>query len=408
MSHKINSKNELENFVGSNWDEINRYIDSKQEILPCLFYSSVDIRESKTKFAPVDLNIYPAGFNNVCMFDLLISSERFKKVIQRSTPEAKRIAIFPESHTKNKFYLDHLYTLHDTIKRAGFEVDIISTDESLFEGEQTLELISMSEHHVEIKKATISDQRLKTDDFYDFVVLNNDQSQPLEIKWSELKDVVAPSPIMGWFQREKLMHFEFYHEVVLDFCSHFSINPDLIEAKFSSVSDVDFASKEGLELIGQKVDELKETMEDKEASVYVKASQGTYGMGISVVNSGDEIASMNRKKRNKMDVGKNNKKFTSVLIQEGIETTIKYDDSPAEVTIYLIGGKSVGGFIRANSNKDSKGNLNSRGMVYQKYCISEIRENSDHKVKEATYSIIARLSTLAGSKELEHFLKEEK
>ena len=72
---------------------------------------------------------------------------------------------------------------------------------------------------------------------------------------------------------------------------------------------------------------------------------------------------------------------------------------PAEVTIYLINGKSVGGFMRANSEKDHQSNLNSRGMVFKKFCISEIRQNQDYKIKEAVYSVIARLSSIAAGLE---------
>ena len=74
---------------------------------------------------------------------------------------------------------------------------------------------------------------------------------------------------------------------------------------------------------------------------------------------------------------------------------------PAEVTIYLIGGKSVGGFMRANSEKGSNENLNSKGMVFKKFCISEIRQNRDDVMKEAVYSIIGRLSCLASIVEYE-------
>ena len=56
-------------------------------------------------------------------------------------------------------------------------------------------------------------------------------------------------------------------------------------------------------------------------------------MGISIVKNGEEVIAMNRKARNKMDVGKNKIKFTTVLLQEGIETILKYDDKPAEVRI---------------------------------------------------------------------------
>src|SRR5690606_24402464 len=118
--------------------------------------------------------------------------------------------------------------------------------------------------------------------------------------------------------RQKIHHFQKYRETANRFCEYFKIDPDLIQAQFSSVDNVDFNTKEGLDSLGSEVDKLLEKL-PKESSVFVKASQGTYGMGISVVSKGEEIVSMNRKIRNKMDVGKNNLKFTSVLIQEGIE-----------------------------------------------------------------------------------------
>ena len=106
-----------------------------------------------------------------------------------------------------------------------------------------------------------------------------------------------------------------------------------------------------------------------------------------------------------MDVGKNSIKFTSLLVQEGVETIIKYDDMPAEITIYLINGKSIGGFMRANRERDSLGNLNSRGMVFRKLCMGDIKDSpEDHKIKEAMYSLIARLSTLASAYEIKEVL----
>ena len=74
---------------------------------------------------------------------------------------------------------------------------------------------------------------------------------------------------------------------------------------------------------------------------------------------------------------------------------------PAEVTIYLVDGKSIGGFMRANPLKGTNANLNAKGMLYQKFCISEIQENSEHKMKEAVYSVIARLSSYATALEIQ-------
>jgi glutamate--cysteine ligase len=166
----------------------------------------------------------------------------------------------------------------------------------------------------------------------------------------------------------------------------------LIQAQFLSVEVVDFETKYGLEKLGSAVDEVISNLKPG-SKIFVKASQGTYGMGISVVSSGEEIINMNRKTRNKMDVGKNSIKFTSLLVQEGVETIIKYDNNPAEITVYLIDGKSMGGFMRINAEKDSLGNLNSRGMVFRKLCMSDlVGAVEDYKSKDAIYSIIARLA----------------
>ena len=69
MNFKINNKDQLEQFVCDNWEVINSYISKMQEGLPIPFYSSVDIRESREKYAPVDHNMYPAGFNKLCNVD---------------------------------------------------------------------------------------------------------------------------------------------------------------------------------------------------------------------------------------------------------------------------------------------------------------------------------------------------
>lgn len=409
MNHqyKTNSKEELEAFVSSHWNEINDYIDSRMKDLPTPIYSSVDIRESSTKFAPVDMNIYPAGFNNLCLLDLDYSSRIFKETIDHDFPDksVKSIGIIPESHTKNLFYLDHLAYLQKSLNDAGYEVYFIGLDEVLFEDNpKKISLISHSKFELEIHNGKIIDGHLYAGEkALDLCILNNDQSNPLNIKWAQIKTPVIPTPQIGWFRRQKNEHFKVYCNVVQEFSQKFSIDPNLIMAKYKTLEEVDFSKKEGLEELGAKVDELIAELPEN-SKVFVKASQGTYGMGISVVSSGKEMVEMNRKKRDKMNIGKNKIKFTSVIIQEGVDSMVKYDDMAAEIAIYLVGGKPVGGFVRANAKKDAQENLNSAGMVFRKYCISEVRQNNDFQTKEAVYSVIARLSTMAGAIEIKDVL----
>lgn len=411
MPFKVNTKQELEQFFCKNWNIINDWIDHEQSLLPQPLTSSVDVRESKTKYAPVDHNMYPAGFNNLCSKDLLNCADLFRAKFETIKPGLRRVGLLPESHTKNKYYLDHLYKLKTTIEMAETEVILFSPDPKLFAevSGNSIELESFSGFKLMIHKAEVRDGVFVAVDpsvtfDFDIIVLNNDQSVPLEIDWNSIKTPVHPSPFVGWFRRQKIHHFTKYREVANKFASHFEINPDLIQAHFSHVENVDFNTKEGLDEIAKEVDKVLATLPEG-SSVFVKASQGTYGMGISVVSSGEEIISMNRKVRNKMDVGKNNLKFTSVLIQEGIETIVKYDDAPAEVTIYLVNGKSSGGFMRTNPLKGTQANLNAQGMIYQKLCLSDVKQDCDHTIKEAVYSVIARLSVLAASYEMKELME---
>ena len=106
MSFSINTKEEFEKFTTSHWNMINEYIDSKFDRDFTPIYSSVDIRESKTKLAPVDHNMYPAGFNNLCALDLDYASEVFELAIKNINKDTSVVGLIPESHTKNLFYLD--------------------------------------------------------------------------------------------------------------------------------------------------------------------------------------------------------------------------------------------------------------------------------------------------------------
>lgn len=402
---QVKNKAELEKFAVQNWGIINQFLARLSEGVPIPIYSSVDIRESRDKFAPVDHNLFPAGFNNLCALDLAKSTHLFSQFFKEHGLKTQQVGILPESNTKNLFYLDHLHFLSKALKDTGSEVVILSFDPELFGDSETIDLKSHSQFDIRIHRAHMVEQKILVCDgnkgkvALDLLILNHDQSVPLSVDWKEVKTPIMPSPFIGWFNREKARHFFHYEQVAQKFCQEFKINPNLIMAKFKSIDEVDFASKEGLDRIAQAVDEIKEGL-PAEAKIFVKANKGTYGMGISVVNSGQEILQMNRKTRNKMDIGKNQIKFTSVLVQEGIDTILTYDHSPAEVVIYLVGHQPAGGFMRTNPLRDTQSNLNAKGMVFQKFCMSEISEHQEHKCKEAIYSIIARLSTIASGYEI--------
>lgn len=401
----VHNKQQLEQFIFDHQQEIDQYFTEIYQSVPIPLYCSVDIRENNIKFAPVDNNLYPAGFNNLTDEDLMRASFAFQDTLYKVDPHIKRILLIPESHTKNLFYLDNIVALKRSLEGANFEVLLASFDAEWFQDKENLILTSYSGSELVIHQ--IKQDQLEIVEkwggewrplSHDLIILNHDQSRPLSVDWSKITVPVCPSPYLGWYRRTKSDHFFFYHQVVQHFAQTFSINPHLLEAQFDVCEEIDFQSKEGLGQLEQKIDYFLSQLPTG-SKVFVKANQGTYGMGISVVGAGQEILEMNRKARNKMDVGKNNLKFRSVILQESIETTIDYNGMPAEVSVYLVGGKPVGALLRANSEKGTQENLNAKGMILEKLPINHIELGTPSIRKELTYGLVARLSALASGYE---------
>ena len=72
------------------------------------FYASVDLRNAGFKLAPVDTNLFPAGFNNLNPDFLHLSVQAAMVAIEKICPEAHRLLIIPENHTRNTYYLRNL------------------------------------------------------------------------------------------------------------------------------------------------------------------------------------------------------------------------------------------------------------------------------------------------------------
>src|ERR1700752_1522343 len=118
-------KNKFARSIFEHRDLMHAWFEKKFSEFPPSFYCSVDIRDSGDKIAPVDCNLFPAGFNNICEYDLEASPTIFRKQIEKmaklhSIKVPEKIMIVPENHTENKFYLENLYYLKSILEEAGF------------------------------------------------------------------------------------------------------------------------------------------------------------------------------------------------------------------------------------------------------------------------------------------------
>ncbi len=377
------------------------------------FYASIDIRDAEYKLAPVDANLYPAGFNNICSEDLESSVEILRPLLIRHFGKIpKKIGILPELHTRNPFYVDNLYELRQIFRRLGCETEIGWWDPKMY---QKHFVLHTSDHReLSVYPFWKVDRKLHFLPFEpEFILLNNDFSSGYPPELLELEQPLEPSPQLGWHTRKKSDFFENYNTLAQELAEKAGLDPWHLQIQTKLVSNISFEEKKGLEqvaeaaelILGQMRKQYEMRKLSEEPSVFIKSNSGTYGMGILKIESGEKLLNLNRRERNKMAVGKNHLVTHEVIIQEGIPTRFKIDGVYAEPVIYLLGQNLMGGFLRKNPERGRLDNLNSKGMVFEKLCISDLRNSVERDLElELVYGTIAQLSCAAMTLEIEKLL----
>lgn len=403
-SHILDKQHVIESWFRNQWRQVE---------VP--FYASVDLRNAGYKVAPVDTNLFPAGFNNLNPAFEPLSIQSMQMAIERIDPEIDRVLLVPENHTRNLFYLESLYAIRTIIEKAGYEVRIGSISEEITEP-QTIELPSGASVLLEPLQRT--GNRVGLENFNPcLVVLNNDLSGGKPKILQDIEQIITPSLDMGWSTRLKSVHFKYYQIIAREFAEMIDIDPWFIDPMFRNCGEIDFVKQEGTNCLVKNVEALLKSIDQKyqeysvscEPFVMVKADAGTYGMGVMTVKSPDDVLELNRKQRNKMSTTKEGQKITQVIIQEGVYTHEKWEDedSSAEPVVYMVDHNVVGGFYRVHSKKGANENLNSPGMRFERLafadcCISPDKDLDPdaHPNRFYMYGVIARLALLAASHEM--------
>lgn len=379
---------------------------------PPPFYASVDLRNEGFKIAPIDTNLFPAGFNNLSPDLMPLMIQAAANTLTHYYPCCQRLLLVPENHTRNPYYWMSLGVLVEVLIHAGYEVKVGSTEKL----DQSVRLSTGEVLKVEL--ITRKDNVLSVGDFTPCaILLNHDLSEGVPDLLKNIEQPFIPDIRLGWHYRLKSQHFSLYQQVSTEFSTLFNLDPWLIDPLFTHCDNVDFSqNQENAELktlcddllkaIQKKYDEYKI---DKKPYLIVKADSGTYGLGVMTVHSLDDL-NLNRKQRNKMSTSKGGQSINRVLIQEGVytEETVGTDNAAAEPVVYMIGSQVVGGFYRIHKDKGANDNLNSPGMVFEPLAFPGACNcpNVNLGPMEAAnrfyvYSVIARLALVAASREIQ-------
>ena len=409
--------NIIESVILDRQSRIESWFRSQWRKTPAPLYASVDLRNAGYKIAPVDTNLFPAGFNNLNPVFESLCIQAVQSALERLDRPVDRVLIIPENHTRNMHYLENLAILQGIFEKAGFETRVGSLLQGLDE-EMHLELDSGST--ICLEPLLREGASVCVRDFQpELLILNNDLSSGIPDFLQGVDQLIMPPVNLGWSDRSKTVHFNFYRDIAREFAALLDIDPWLIEPLFRNCGEVDFMKRAGESCLSRNVESLLNAIRKKydeygitsDPFVMIKADSGTYGMGVMSVQSPEEVHDLNRKQRTKMATVKEGQKVTKAMIQEGVHTHETWDkpDTVAEPVIYLIDQNVVGGFYRVHPQRATNENLNSPGMYFERLAFEECCNSPDkeqspdaHPNRFYTYGVIARLASLAAGMEMKN------
>ena len=383
------------------------------------FYGSVDLRNAGFKLAPVDTNLFPGGFNNLSEDALPCAVQATQVAIERICPDARRLLLVPERHTRNVHYLLNVARMVRILSSTGLEVRIGSLSEDVL-APTTISLPGGESLLVEPVRR--NGPRLGLENFDPCVVLlNNDLSAgvPQILQGIDSAQTLLPPLHAGWCMRRKSNHFACYDEVAGEFARLVQVDPWMINPLFARCGEVDFRDSASNECLVSQVENLLAAIREKYRTygiqqkpfVIVKADAGTYGMGIMTVHEAADVATLNRRQRNKMATVKEGLRVSEVIIQEGVPSYEKVKQGVAEPVVYLIDRYVVGGFYRVHPERGIDENLNAPGMHFVPLAFRGSCNLPDQRAAPGEsaanrfyiYGVIGRLAMLAAAVELERF-----
>lgn len=406
---------EVEKHLLNNQVKVEQWFRAQWILTPAPFYASVDLRNAGFKLAPVDTNLFPAGFNNLNTAFMPLCIQAAQSAIERSCPQAKKVLIIAENHTRNLFYLESIETLRQIFEQAGLEARVGSLRDDL---NSLVEIELPSGKTCRLEPLTREKNRVSLGDFSPcLVLLNNDLSGGRPEILESLEQYVTPPLSAGWSDRKKSDHFMHYDKVAREISAEIGLDPWLISPLSVQCGEVNFMDRNGSECLARNVENMLGSIQkkydeygiDKEPFVIVKADSGTYGMGIMTIKSAEELKNLNRKQRTKMSSAKEGLIVDNVLVQEGVYTfeTIGEESAVAEPVVYMMDHFVIGGFYRVHTSRGINENLNAPGMHFEPLAFAQPCNTPNAKEMPDTepnrfyaYGVIARLALLAAAREI--------
>ena len=404
--------NELEQRILDSMPAIERWFRLEWMEHTPPFYSSVDIRNSGFKLAPVDTNLCPSGWHNLTPEMLPLAVQAAMASIEKICPEAKNLLLIPQNHAHNSFYLSNVAQLRRIFHMAGLNVRIGSIDPEI---KQNTSIHLANGESVTLEPVQRVNGRLMLKHFDPCtILLNTDLAAGVPGILEDLHEQYLLPPLhASWPVRRKSRHFQCYEEVSKRFGKLLGVDHWLINPMFGHCGEVDFAQDEGMECLRSNVDALltkirrkyKEYGIPEKPFVVVKADNVAAGSGIITVRDVKALDVLQEQAKKDPQATP----ASEVIIQEGVLTCERMHDAVAEPVVYMMDRYVVGGFYRIHAERGVDEDLSAPGSRFVPLAFEHSTHLPQPGVKPGAsapnrfymYGVVARLAMLAASYELE-------
>lgn len=376
------------------------------------FYCSVDIRNAGFKLAPVSTNLFPGSWQNLTPGMLPLAVQAAMAAIEKICPEAKNLLLIPENGQRNPAYLANLAQLRRIFNMAGLNVRIGSIDPDI-KANTTVDLpdgqsITFEPVH-RIKGRLV----LKHFDPCTILLNNNLAAGAPGILEDLHTQYLLPPLHAGASVRQRSRHLQCYDELSKRFGKLVGIDNWLINPIYSRCSELDFSTGKGLEALRTQVDGVltKVRRKYKEYGIaerpfaVVKTDNSARSLGTLLVRDAKELDGLLEHYRSASGLtGVHN-----VLVQEGVLTQERMNESVAEPVVTMMDRYVVGGFYRIHAQRGADQNLNTPGSSYVPLAFETSAHLPQPGVKPGAsapnrfymYGVVGRMAMLAASYELE-------
>lgn len=402
--------NELEQRILDSMPAIERWFRLEWMEHTPTFYSAIDVRNAGYKLGPLDCDLFPDAWHALTPGMLPLAVQAAMAAIEKICPEARNLLIIPEHRLESSAYLMHLDRLRTIFHMAGLNVRFGSISPQV---KKSVALQVPGAAGMSLEPVVRHRGRIGVKDFDPCtILLSNSLRSGIPGILEELHQQYLLPPVQaGWSVRRRSRHFGCLEEVCKRFGKLIGVDPWLAYPFTDACPKARLTTRAGVQELASHVEALlvkirkkhKEYAISDRPSVVVKSDDADSRVPTWTLYDTKQLETQAAQYAAAMP------EEAALFLHEGLTSVERVNDAVAQPVVYTMDRYVVGGFYRvqaavapsvlSTTNDDAFLPLAFADDAHLP--LASLRSAAHAPNRFYMYGVIARLSMLAASYELE-------